>query len=371
MKSSPEKTAEQKILTPPPLNQVYFYLTRGCNLACRHCWLAPPLDTDGSRYPVLPVELFRQVITEAIPLGLTSVKLTGGEPLLHPEIFKLLRIIREHSINMTMESNGTLCTKEIASAISELENRFVAVSLDGPDAATHEFIRGVKGSFNQTLEGIHNLVDSGTPPQIIMTVMRSNSHGIEDMIRLAERLGASSLKFNILQPTARGKSLGDSGHSLTVKEIIDLGRHITSTLATETDLQLYFDFPAAFRSLNRIAGNDCGGTCGIFGIMGVIATGHYALCGIGEHIPDLVFGKVVKNTLKDIWDNNPVLQSIRRGIPNKLEGVCGRCLMKQMCLGSCIAQNYYRSGNLWAPHWFCSEAEESGMFPESRLTAGP
>ena len=69
-----------------PLNQLYFYLTEGCNLACRHCWLAPKLDAAGDRYPTLPVELFETAIREAKPLGLSAVKLTGGEPLLHPRI---------------------------------------------------------------------------------------------------------------------------------------------------------------------------------------------------------------------------------------------------------------------------------------------
>ena len=68
----------------PPLSRIYFYLTEGCNLACRHCWLAPGFDPDGSRHAVLPVELFETAIREARPLGLARVKLTGGEPLLHP-----------------------------------------------------------------------------------------------------------------------------------------------------------------------------------------------------------------------------------------------------------------------------------------------
>ena len=73
-----------------PLHQIYFYLTEGCNLACRHCWLAPGFDADGSTYPTLPVELFETAIREGKPLGLHEIKLTGGEPLLHPQITRLL-----------------------------------------------------------------------------------------------------------------------------------------------------------------------------------------------------------------------------------------------------------------------------------------
>jgi len=51
----------------------------------------------------------------------------------------------------------------------------------------------------------------------------------------------------------------------------------------------------------------------------------------------------------------------------RLEGICGQCIMKGLCLGSCVAQNYYRSRNLWAGYWFCEEARERGLFPVSRL----
>ena len=76
----------------PEINTLYFYLTEGCNLACRHCWLAPKHETPGNSYPMLPVELFEMAISEAKPLGLTGVKLTGGEPLLHPQMSVCLRL---------------------------------------------------------------------------------------------------------------------------------------------------------------------------------------------------------------------------------------------------------------------------------------
>ena len=56
-----QKTGQARIR---PLNTLYFYLTEGCNLACRHCWLAPKFDATGNRYPVLPVELFETAIAK-------------------------------------------------------------------------------------------------------------------------------------------------------------------------------------------------------------------------------------------------------------------------------------------------------------------
>ena len=134
---------------------------------------------------------------------------------------------------------------------------------------------------------------------------------------------------------------------------------------------MFYGYPAAFRALGRLFGQDgdCG-ICGIRGILGVLAGGSYALCGIGETVPELVFGHASRDSLPDVWSGSPVLKEIREGMPHRLEGVCGECLMKGVCLGSCIAQNYYRSRSLWAPFWFCEEAMREGLFPEARLRGG-
>ncbi len=352
--------------TTHPLNQLYFYLTEGCNLACRHCWLAPKLDANGSRYPTLPVELFETILAEAKPLGLSGVKLTGGEPLLHPHILQLLDIVAREDLSLTLETNGLLVTPEIAARIAQFPRRFISVSLDGADAATHEWVRGVPGAFDAAVRGVRILAEAGLHPQVIFSVMRHNVAQVEAIIRLAETLGAASVKFNVIQPTARGEKLHEADETLDIVELIALGRCVERELAPATKLRLFFDFPQAFRALSRIASGDGCGVCGILGILGVIASGHYALCGIGEHVPELVFGAAGQDALADVWANHPKLLELSEGLPARLEGICGRCLMKHRCLGSCVAQNYYRSSSLWAPFWFCEEAEKAGLFPESR-----
>jgi MoaA/NifB/PqqE/SkfB family radical SAM enzyme len=62
-----------------PLNTIYFYLTRGCNLRCRHCWITPKFQTEENQYPSQELDLFRSIRDQAEPLGLSSVKFTDGE----------------------------------------------------------------------------------------------------------------------------------------------------------------------------------------------------------------------------------------------------------------------------------------------------
>jgi SynChlorMet cassette radical SAM/SPASM protein ScmF len=353
-----------------PLNQIYFYLTEGCNLKCRHCWIAPKYQSPDNPFPSLDPDLFRSIIEQAKPLGLSGVKLTGGEPLLHPHIHEILDTVRSEGLRLTVETNGIFCTPELAEKMkTTCENPFVSVSIDGADAETHEWVRGVEGCFEAALEGVRNLVNAGFKPQIIMALMRRNKEQMEAVVRLAEQLGAGSIKFNLVQPTARGETMHVAAETLPVEELVELGRWVENTLSKSTNLRLIYSHPMAFRPLGRMFGNkgDGCGVCGILGILGVIADGSYAMCGIGETVSDLIYGHAGRDRLEDMWNNTSIIKELHEGLPNKLEGICSECLMKARCLGNCVAQNYYSSKNLWAPFWYCEEAKKAGLFPETRL----
>jgi SynChlorMet cassette radical SAM/SPASM protein ScmF len=356
--------------TEYPLHNLYFYLTEGCNLKCRHCWIAPEYQAPEKPVPALDTAVFRDIIEEAKPLGLQCVKLTGGEPLLHPEIEKILEIITAEELRLTMETNGVLCTPEMASLLRASGKKpFVSVSIDGSEAETHEWVRGVEGCFEAAIDGIRNLVNVGFKPQIIMTVMRRNRDQMEPLVRLAESLGAGSVKFNIVQPTARGEKMHEANETLSIEELIETGRWAEVTLSNSTDLRVVFHHPPAFKPLGNMLGengNGCG-RCSILRVLGVLSDGSYAMCGIGEAIPELIFGRAGKDRLKDVWQDNSLLQELRAGMPDRLKGTCGECVMKEFCLGNCMAQNYYTNRDLWSPFWYCEEARSKGLFPESRL----
>jgi SynChlorMet cassette radical SAM/SPASM protein ScmF len=350
------------------LNCIYFYLTEGCNCACRHCWIQPKYQGEGKSFPSLDFELFKSIIQQAKELGLSSVKLTGGEPLLHPNINAMLDYIKKEDLGLTVETNGILCTPELAQKIKFCKNAFVSVSIDSPEKEIHEWMRGVPGCFEKAVQGVKNLVAAGFKPQIIMSIVKRNQHQMEEIIQLAEALGAGSVKYNLVQPTARGKAMHEQDETIPIEELIKIGEWVENTLAKKYKIKLFFSHPMAFRPLHRMFGDNAVGCglCGIFGIIGVLGSGKYSICGIGETTPELIFGHAAKDQLKDIWENNTMLKAIREGLPQKLEGICGRCLMKNRCLGNCIAQNYYTTKNLFAAYWYCEQAEKKGLFPKSR-----
>lgn len=351
------------------LRSIYFYLTKVCNLKCRHCWIAPEFSNKPDLGEFLSYVTFDSVIEQAIPLGLREVKLTGGEPLLHPEFLRILQSVKKHGLGLHIETNGVLCTEEVACAIREASSKVsISVSMDGADAKSHEWIRGVSGSFDAALEGIGNLISAGLKPQLIFSLAKSNMNQIEPFIKLAEKLGAGSVKFNPIQPTGRGNELHQCLETLSIGELIEVGNWIENEIATKVKVRVFFTQPLAFHSLSRMFschGNGCQ-VCGILEIIGVLADGSYSLCGIGERVPELIFGNALQDSISTVWSKSTVLNEIREGMPHELEGICGICLMKALCKGSCLAQNYYRSQSLWGPFWFCEEAYAKGLFPTSR-----
>jgi SynChlorMet cassette radical SAM/SPASM protein ScmF len=351
----------------PPLNTLYVYLTNGCNLACRHCWLSPSYQPNGGTGGHLDFELFKSAIEEGLPLGLRNVKLTGGEPLLHPDFKRMVDLLQEKELSLTIETNGTLITPALAQYLKESSTlAHISVSLDGAKSETHDVFRGVKGSYDQALAGIRYLVESGFSPQVIMSLHNGNIAEIENEIHLAERLGASSLKFNLVQPSGRGEIMTQRNQVLNIKQLIDLGRWIEKDLQKNTSIQLYYSWPMAFFTFKRLLryNND---NCGIFHIMGILPTGLLAMCGIGMEIPELVYGKLGTDRLEDVWFTHPTLLALRRDLPGELEGVCGQCIFREQCLGSCVAENYHQSHRVTAPFWFCQQANREGLFPSKHL----
>ena len=169
----------------PALTAFYLYMSNTCNLRCRHCWITPGFG-DGKSTPgdfVDPLVL-RQAVVEAKTLGLCSVKLTGGEPMLHPRFMEIADMLTAEGMSMDMETNGTLMTAEKARHLKEKTKvSFVSVSLDGPDARSHDSFRGVPGAFDATLRGLDCLVSAGYKNcQVIMSVHKGNRHQVEEVV---------------------------------------------------------------------------------------------------------------------------------------------------------------------------------------------
>ena len=349
----------------PALSSLYLYISGACNLACRHCWVQPD-PVSESAGPYLKVEWVEAALQQAAGLGLQSVKLTGGEPLLHPGFTRILDLLEEAGVSAHIETNGTLIDRAMAAALKgHACIGSVAVSLDGAAPDTHERLRGVPGSFQRAVAGIERLAQQGMRPQLICTVHQGNRGEIRDLLLLAEKLGCGSVKLNQLQTAGRGARFARRS-GLGVQAYVALFREIENHWASLVSIPVHVDIPPAFYSIRTLL-EDAGRRCTVRNILGVLATGELSLCGIGATVPEMVFGHIDTDDLRAVWCRHPMLEDLRSKVPARLDGICGACLHRGLCQGFCVAANYLGGGCLEASHAFCREAYQLGIFPESRI----
>ncbi|HJX34574.1 MAG TPA: radical SAM protein [Desulfatiglandales bacterium] len=347
------------------LSSLYLYLVDQCNLSCRHCWISPGFSQDQK--DGISIEYLKRTISEAKGLGLQSVKLTGGEPLLYRDIYALLEFLAAEKINILIETNGTLLNNNILEKLKSCEIELISVSLDADTPEVHDKIRGVKGSFDRTIAGLRMLSEYGFKFQIIMTLHRKNFMEIPGLISLCKDLGAGSLKINPLLPCGRGKEVFRDRQNLDLGELVQIYRMVEREWSVNTDLDIIFDLPVALRSITDIKRRGII-ECRILNILGILANGDFSICGIGQTIDELRMGNIYQDSIKDVWKENLILVDLRQGLPGRLKGICGRCIFRFQCLGSCRANAYAMTKDLFAPYFICEESYESGLFPDSRVS---
>ncbi|HDP95339.1 MAG TPA: radical SAM protein [Candidatus Aminicenantes bacterium] len=365
----PENRSRSAREVVPRLYTFYLYISSGCNLACRHCWITPTwVNGKPSAGDCLDLDLLKSAVEEGKSIGLMSAKLTGGEPVLHPRFIDLVDYLSAEGISLTMETNGTLIDADMAKYLkNDTKLWFVSVSLDSVDPDKHDRFRGVRGAYHDAVRGIRYLVDAGFRPQVIMCPHRGNISEVEDMVRLAVELGAGSVKFNPVTPTGRGKVMDEHGETLNYDEIIKLTRFIKGELRQRSPISLFLEIPPAMASISEIMQEkNAGGRCHVKNILGILGNGEMALCGIGKNIPELCFGHLGRDSLREVWSFHPTLVKLRQDLDGEYPGICGDCIHATRCLTQCVALNYERTGKLINPAFLCEEAERRGIFPATR-----
>jgi radical SAM protein with 4Fe4S-binding SPASM domain len=166
----------------------------GCNLKCEMCnhWR----DT---REPPMSADRFKEVLRELARLGTKKIHISGGEPMLRPQVPELVEEAATLGIKVTMTTNGTLIDKARAKRLVEGGLRGVNISIDSPIRKMHEKIRGVPGSFKATLKAVelfNRYKHKGKLTIRINTVVsRTNYQTLETLPELAHELGADGINL--------------------------------------------------------------------------------------------------------------------------------------------------------------------------------
>ena len=221
--------------THPWPRLVFWETTAACNLVCSHCRRTEVADE------LSPDELSREeaesLIDEMSGWGRTILVFSGGEPLMRPDIFRLMRYANEKGVIVALATNGTLIDQDLAKRIRESGVDRVSISLDGADEATHDVLRRLPGSFQSAIAGAQALRAEGVPLQINVTVAKHNADQLDEMVSLAKDLGAAALHLFLLVPVGCGMEIAED-QTLQADAYEETLNWLYETERRETGLQL-------------------------------------------------------------------------------------------------------------------------------------
>ena len=356
----------------PPLRLLFWETTTGCNLACIHCRRLE-VSEELSRLD-LSTEQSLAMIRSLPETGRPILVFSGGEPLKRPDIFELAAAATAVGLPTALATNGTLVDAAVAGKIVAAGFRRVSISLDGPDAPTHDFFRG-PGAFEKSIAGFKALREAGMSMQINTTIAKHNFRKLDQTYRLALELGADALHTFMLVPVGCGMSLEKSvmlsaeEYEQTLNWVYDRSLegklHLKATCA-----------PHYFRIMRQRAktdGRPMPTRHGHGGAPSGHPTGHgdsdmtamtkgclagQAVCFVshtGEVFPcgylPVSSGNVKDKPLPQIWRDSAIFANLRG--ESNLGGKCGCCEFHKVCMG-CRARAFSHTGNYMAEEPNCS-----------------
>jgi len=349
---------------------VVWNVGRRCNLRCVHCY-------SGSRDIAYPDELSHEeglrLLDDLADFGAPVALFSGGEPLMRPDIFELIRRATSRKMRAVVSTNGTLITPDVAARLKDAGLSYVGISLDGLEPTNDRF-RGVKGAFGLALQGVRNCLAAGVKVGLRFTITRGNYADVGGVLDLIEREGIPRVCFYHLVYTGRATKLVHEArlsHEET-RRTVDLilartkafhaqGKAIeVLTVDNHTDgpylyLRLLKEDPAraaeVLSLLKMNGGNSSGSGIGCVSWDGSVHPDqfwrHYAL------------GNVKDRLFSEIWsDTSEPLLGKLRDRKKHLKGRCAVCKWLDICNGNFRVRAEAITGDLWAEEPDCYLTDE-------------
>jgi radical SAM protein with 4Fe4S-binding SPASM domain len=163
-------------------------ITFRCNLRCAHCYVGDQRSGDPEQAEMSTAEIER-IFDELVDAGCLWLLLTGGEPLVRPDLLQLNRTARRKGFVVSLFTNGTLITPRIADELAEYPPFLTEITLYGYTQATYERVTGIPGSHARCMRGIELLRERGLYVRIKTIAMSLNVHELTDMQNFASQMG--------------------------------------------------------------------------------------------------------------------------------------------------------------------------------------
>ena len=350
---------------------VIWNLIRRCNLTCKHCYsISADVDFPGE----LSTQQVFDTMDDLKAFGVPVLILSGGEPLLRPDIFSVAKRAKQQGFYVGLSSNGTLITEENIEAIAEAGFNYVGVSLDGLEE-NHDKFRRKQGAFKASMHGIGLCKEKGIKVGIRTTLNQNNVQDLPALLDLMDEYNLDKFYLSHLNYSGRGKRhRGEDAYFQATRAAMDLlferawqdalnggsKEFVTGNNDADGVYMLQWAaqrFPAeTVENLRQHLINWGGNSSGVN-----IAN----IDNLGTVHPDTFWwkydlGNVKETPFSEIWGKtrDPLMLGMRE-TPRPVKGRCAECRHLSICGGNTRTRAYALSGDAWAedPGCYLSDAE--------------
>lgn len=368
----------------PPGPVVIWNLIRRCNLLCKHCYsISGDVDFPGE---LDTGEVFK-VMDDLKAFGVPVLILSGGEPLLRPDIFEISRRAKDMGFYVGLSSNGTLVGKHNIKQIADIGYDYVGISLDGL-RETHDAFRRREGGFDEALNGIRLCRENGIKIGMRFTATMDNAGELPAMLDLAEAEEIDKFYLSHLVYAGRGnKNRGDDARRDLTRESMDImierawndakagGNREFVTGNNDADgVYLLFWVRKHYPHLAdhiRLKLAQWGGNSSGVNIANIDNLGIVHPDTFWWHYP---LGNVKERPFSEIWNDtsDPIMAGLKQK-PRTIGGRCGECTYFDVCGGNTRVRAFQLTGDPWAedPACYLTDAEIGVSDRDDRLEVTP
>lgn len=304
----------------PVLTQLFFELTDCCNMRCAHC--GSRCESGGRNLQYQDIVSVLEQVREENPF----IMLTGGEPMLHPEFFRIIKTLKDMGFQWGMTTNGSLMTESAAKKCNAAGMYSVSVSLDGPKKI-HDAFRGKDGAYSAAMYGIRNLCRTGCEHVMVTTVLTHRTlPEVEKIFNLVNRLDIEEWRLMAVEPI--GRAMDDPSMLFTPEDYRKLFVYIRQKRLE--GVPVVYSCPHYLGAMEYEV-RDWGFRCGAgLSIASVMADGSIGACLDIERTEKTVQGNIHEDKFMDVWHDR--FEIFRKDLSEDTKG-CNGCSQRNFCRG--------------------------------------
>jgi len=358
----------------PPGPVVIWNLIRRCNLACKHCY---SISADYNFPDELSTETIFQTMDDLKAFHVPVLILSGGEPLMHPDIFKISERAKEMGFYVGLSTNGTMIDDDNINQIKEMNYDYVGISIDGI-GETHDKFRRKKGAYEASVNAIRLCRDNDIKVGIRFTLTQDNSHELPKLLDLMDVEDINKFYLSHLNYSGRGNRnrKDDATHKMTRQALDlifdkccdDILKNIERDYVTgnnDADGVYLLHWVEKNRpemadhikaKLQQWGGNSSGVNVANIDNLGDVHPDtywwHYSL------------GNVKQRPFSEIWNDtsDPIMKELKKS-PRTISGRCHHCAFFDICGGNTRIRAMQLSGDVWSEDPGCYLTDEEIGLP--------